>query len=343
MRPICCSLPTKPRRYSPGSRIPPSGGRSSSGWRDGRRAFSSWCSACAAVRRGHDRRSTRDQRRAPHRATSSRSSFARSLTVNDSSSSGPRYSIDCRASCATTCSAIQEARDHLEELVSAGNVFVVPIADTGVFRYHPLFAELLLTELRTTAPELEAPLRRRAIEWHERHGEWSAAATRRSTSGGVIDAPPEIFKHLVPALFTGHVSTVGRWLAAFDPAEIRSNALLAVTAAWHAMFSNRSAEIERFLAAAERAGYDGPLPDGTVGRGGRSRGRTDDGGWVRRDRHHRQLPHDPRGRRRRRSVAAAVVRVRSRRHAIEQGAVTTLDRCSKSPSSRRGVSWPRTL
>ncbi len=154
--------------------------------------------------------------------------------------------------------------EHLEEMVRAGNVFVVPIGTTGIFRYHPLFAEVLLDELRRSAPELEGPLRRRAIEWHDRHGEWHSAVDQALASDGAIDASAEMLKHLRPALASGHVATVGRWLDRFDPADIRSNALLGLTAAWHAAFSNRARDIDLWLRAAEQADHVGPLPDGTV-------------------------------------------------------------------------------
>ncbi len=153
---------------------------------------------------------------------------------------------------------------RLDELVTSGNVFVIPIGDTGVFRYHPLFADMLLDELRRLAPELEVPLRRRAIDWHSAHAEWNAAVDQALASDGRIDAAAAIFEHLVPALSTGEVASVGRWLSHFGAVEMRSNALLAIAAAWHAVFSNKSTEIERWLHVAERAHFPGTLPDGTV-------------------------------------------------------------------------------
>ena len=153
---------------------------------------------------------------------------------------------------------------RLDELVRSGNVFVIPSGDTGVYRYHPLFAEMLLAELRRLAPELERPLRLRAIEWHSTHGEWNAAVDQALASEGRIDAAAELFRQIVPAVSTGEVASIGRWLSNFDAAEMRANALLAVAAAWHAMFTNQSAEIERWLAVAERADVDGSLPDGTL-------------------------------------------------------------------------------
>ncbi len=153
---------------------------------------------------------------------------------------------------------------RLDELVRSGNVFVVPIGHTGVYRYHPLFADVLLTELRRLAPELEAPLRRRAIEWHTSHGEWNAAVDQALASNGRIDAAAEIFRHVVPALSSGEVASLGRWLSDFEAPEMRANPALAIAAAWHAMFSNRSAEIERWLEVAQKTHVDGPLPDGTV-------------------------------------------------------------------------------
>ena len=154
--------------------------------------------------------------------------------------------------------------EQLEELVRTGNVFVVPIGSTGIFRYHPLFADVLLSELRRSAPELETPLRRRAIEWHDRHGEWDAAVEQALASDGAIDAAAEMFKHLRSAIAAGQVATIERWLDAFDPTDIRSNPLLGLTAAWHAIFANRGSEIEHCLQAAERTPDVGPLPDGTI-------------------------------------------------------------------------------
>ncbi len=59
----------------------------------------------------------------------------------------------------------------LERLVAGGNLFVVGLDDQGTwFRYHPLFRDLLLAELRTEDAACERVLRRRAIPWLRDHG-----------------------------------------------------------------------------------------------------------------------------------------------------------------------------
>ena len=57
---------------------------------------------------------------------------------------------------------------------------------------------------------------------------------------------------------------MGRWLSHFEAHEMRASPVLAIAAAWHAMFSNRPTEIERWLEVAQKTHVDGPLPDGTV-------------------------------------------------------------------------------
>jgi LuxR family maltose regulon positive regulatory protein len=127
-----------------------------------------------------------------------------------------------------------------------------------------LFRELLLRELRRRTPDRETALRCRAIEWHEMHHEWNAAVDQALASGGMIDAPAVLFKHVRATVSAAQVASVGRWLAAFEPSEVRSNALLALSASWHALFSGSYDEIDRWLQAAAACEHQGPLPDGTL-------------------------------------------------------------------------------
>ncbi len=60
------------------------------------------------------------------------------------------------------CDAVLDtsaSADRLEALVRSGNAFVIPSGHTGVFRYHPLFSDMLLDELRKAAPDREVELR----------------------------------------------------------------------------------------------------------------------------------------------------------------------------------------
>ena len=113
-------------------------------------------------------------------------------------------------------------------------------------------------------PDTEVPLRLRAIEWHERRGEWNASIDQALASDGRLDAAPLVFKYLQPLIASGEVASIGRWLEAFEPDTIRTDPLLSLTAAWHSMFTNQPRDMDRFLALAESTDIAGPLPDGTA-------------------------------------------------------------------------------
>jgi LuxR family maltose regulon positive regulatory protein len=71
------------------------------------------------------------------------------------------------------CDAVtgqEEGNARLESL-ERSNFFVVPLDDRRHwYRYHHLFAEVLLAHLRADLPDLVATLHRRASTWHEQHG-----------------------------------------------------------------------------------------------------------------------------------------------------------------------------
>ena len=57
------------------------------------------------------------------------------------------------------------------EALQRGNLFVVPLDDTRHwYRYHQLFADVLLAHLMEERPDEVFALHRRASEWHERNG-----------------------------------------------------------------------------------------------------------------------------------------------------------------------------
>ena len=63
-------------------------------------------------------------------------------------------------------------------------------------------------------------------------------------------------------LWRGRVLTILRWLEAFPPRAVASDARLSVVKAWVMSFLNRGAEARRALADALDAGFEGSLPDG---------------------------------------------------------------------------------
>ena len=154
--------------------------------------------------------------------------------------------------------------EHLDALVTSGNAFVLPIGNSGLFRYHPLFSEVLLADLRSTTPEIEAALRQRAIDWHERRGEWGAAVRTALDSNGGVSTSPLILRYVVPRISAGEVASIGAWLSEYSHQEISADPLLCISSAWFALFTNQPGDMERWLDQAESQEYPGPLPDGTL-------------------------------------------------------------------------------
>jgi LuxR family maltose regulon positive regulatory protein len=72
---------------------------------------------------------------------------------------------------------------HMLEQLERGNFFVVPLDDTREwYRYHHLFADVLMTQLRAEQPAQVERLHRRASVWYEQHG-LRAEAIRHALAG----------------------------------------------------------------------------------------------------------------------------------------------------------------
>ena len=75
----------------------------------------------------------------------------------------------------------------LRELESS-NVFLIPQDRTRQwYRYHPLFREFLLGELRRDEPEIVPELHARAADWYESHE--SARDGHRAPAADAASAP----------------------------------------------------------------------------------------------------------------------------------------------------------
>ena len=132
------------------------------------------------------------------------------------------------------------------------------------YRYHHLFSELLLYELRSSQPDLESTLRKRASVWLEDEGFFEAAIRQ-----AIIAADYQRMRVLIARYWYGYVSagqtaTVERWLESLPEETIAQDAALALVKAWMCALGGQREESTRFLALAESIPYEGPLPDGTV-------------------------------------------------------------------------------
>ncbi len=153
----------------------------------------------------------------------------------------------------------------IERLAASDNLFVVALDDEpSWFRYHHLFADLLLAELRSARPAEEEVLRRRAARWLSLHRH-ADAAVRQAQSVGDLDLTAEImFRYLPDLVLGGRVHTLARWVDSCPTEERRRHPLLALLAGWSALLGGDGDEVPHWLAVAAAGAVPEPLPDGTV-------------------------------------------------------------------------------
>ena len=152
----------------------------------------------------------------------------------------------------------------LRELVRS-NLFVVSLDEQDEwYRYHHLFSELLLYELKSGWPDLVPTLRKRASAWLEDAGFFEGAIRQAIAAPDYERVGLLIARHWYGYVFAGQTATVQRWLASLPEEMFTQNAALALVKAWICALGGRREESARFLAFAESIPYEGPLPDGTA-------------------------------------------------------------------------------
>jgi LuxR family maltose regulon positive regulatory protein len=139
---------------------------------------------------------------------------------------------------------------------------VVPLDRRGEwYRYHHLFRDMLLAELKRLEPSLAPALRRRAASWCLRNGlpeealEYSIAAEDVSTAADLIE------KLCVPTYYQGRRTTPQRWLQWLEhQGGIEGRPRVAALAAFIYTLLGRPVEALRWAEAVDRWQY------GDVGR-----------------------------------------------------------------------------
>src|SRR5215203_1321884 len=165
------------------------------------------------------------------------------------------------------CDAVTGREDSgmlLRELARS-NLFVVPLDEQGEwYRYHHLFSDLLLYELRSSRPELVPILHGRASSWCEGAGYLESAIRHAIAAADHERAGLLIARHWYRYLLAGRAATVERWLDALPQELVNTDAALILVRAWIAATYGRREERARYLALAEGSSYEGRLPDGTA-------------------------------------------------------------------------------
>ena len=161
---------------------------------------------------------------------------------------------------AALCDAVLEdtGSDAQLRVLEATGMFVVPLdRHRGWYRYHGLFREFLVAELRRVEPEVMEKLHLRAADWYEANGS-PALAIEHLLSTRERDRCVHALAGLaLPTYQAGQLSTVG------DEA-IRAYPPLAVLAAWAAVLAGQAATAQRWAAFVDRTAFDLVPVDGTA-------------------------------------------------------------------------------
>jgi LuxR family transcriptional regulator, maltose regulon positive regulatory protein len=168
---------------------------------------------------------------------------------------------------ASLCDAVTgmgRSASTLDEL-ERSNLFLVAIDERRQwYRYHRLFQGLLKSELRRSEGELVPELHRRASAWHRKWGFLREAIGHAIAADDMAEARELISGNWTAYFEAGQIADVQSWLDAVGTERLASDPVLALTAAWIAGLSGRSAEGARWLELAAGGSFEGALPDGTT-------------------------------------------------------------------------------
>jgi LuxR family transcriptional regulator, maltose regulon positive regulatory protein len=168
--------------------------------------------------------------------------------------------------CAPLCDALGEpgAQEQLRGL-EASSLFLIPLDRRREwYRYHALFREFLLGELRRVEPDAVMKLHLRAADWYESNGS-PAMAVEHLLNTGERDRCVQLVTGLVlPVYQAGQMSTVRRWLSALGDSAVAGYPPLAVLAGWIAVLTGQAAEAQRWAAVVDAASFGLVPADGSA-------------------------------------------------------------------------------
>ena len=165
--------------------------------------------------------------------------------------------------CAPLCDSLTGRRDGqaMLERLESENLFLLPLdSERRWYRYHPLFADLLVRELQGESPASAAGLHRRAAEWFDRNGD-PAGAFRHFLDAQENDRAAEILERtLFDLLARSEIGTILHWIRALPDETVRVRPWLCVTDAWLLILAGQAGAIEARLQDAESALQANTLP-----------------------------------------------------------------------------------
>jgi LuxR family transcriptional regulator, maltose regulon positive regulatory protein len=168
--------------------------------------------------------------------------------------------------CAPLCEAIvgsPAAAIHLRQ-AEASNLFLAPLdRQREWYRYHALFREFLLGELRRAEPHIVATLHQRAADWYESNGSPALAVEHLLHTTDWDRTVRLVFQLSLPTYMAGQLSTVQRWYRTIGDVNIERYPPLAVLQCAWSVLTGDTAGASRWAAFVDAASFDVVPEDGT--------------------------------------------------------------------------------
>jgi LuxR family transcriptional regulator, maltose regulon positive regulatory protein len=169
--------------------------------------------------------------------------------------------------CVPLCDAVVGSSGAAGQLrhLEAASLFVIPLDRRREwYRYHALFREFLLGELRRTEPDLVVALHRRSADWYEASGA-PALALEHLLQTSDWDRSMRLATALsLPTYNGGQLSTVQRWYRAIGDANIERYPPLVVMRCWEVVLTGDTAQEARWAAILDASSFEGAQLDGSA-------------------------------------------------------------------------------
>jgi LuxR family maltose regulon positive regulatory protein len=165
------------------------------------------------------------------------------------------------------CEAVLQspAADIQLRRVEAHSLFLTPLdRERRWYRYHALFREFLLGELRRAEPTIIATLHQRAADWYEANGSPAQAVEHLLQTTDRDRATRLVTKLAQPTYAAGQFSTVQRWYRAIGDVNIEHHPPLAVHRCWEGVLTGDTTGAPRWAAVVNAASFDGVPGDGSA-------------------------------------------------------------------------------
>jgi LuxR family transcriptional regulator, maltose regulon positive regulatory protein len=169
--------------------------------------------------------------------------------------------------CVPLCDAVLGSSGAAGQLrhLEAANLFLIPLDRRREwYRYHALFREFLLGELRRTEPDIVMTLHRRAADWYEASGS-SALALDHLLQTTDWDRSMRLATAFALSTFNaGKISTVQRWMRTIGDANIERFPPLVVMRCWEIVLTGDTPQEARWASVLDASSFDGVSLDGSA-------------------------------------------------------------------------------